>query len=130
MVWKHGTPGDLYTPPNPWRRESPRESPADGTGALHFHLSVTEIKESHTHLHPKRQSPREAVWILHQKQKKKTGMFIRRYVLYGYILPSGHPHTHVCLSCSIGCLIANFPTKIILSPDQFFRTRPEGFANK
>jgi len=50
--------------------------------------------------------------------------------LYGYILPSGHPHTHVCLSCSIGCLIANFPTKIILSPDQFFRTRPEGFANK
>ena len=67
------------------------------------------------------------------KAKKNRHICTRTYVrthIHVYILPSGHPHTHVCLSCSIGCLIANFPTKIILSPDQFFRTRPEGFANK
>ena len=89
MVWKHGTPGDLYTPPNPWRHESPRESPADCMGVLHFHLSVTEIKESHTSI--QKDSHQEKPFGYCTKSEKKTGMFVRTYV-----------HTYMVISCPQG----------------------------
>ena len=86
MVWKHGTPGDLYTPPNPWRRESPGESPADGMGALHFHLSVTKIKESHAHL--RKDS--------HQEKPFGSGTKSRKNQVCLYV------HTYMVISCPQG----------------------------
>ena len=66
-------------------------------GVLCFHLSVTKMKKNQTHLHPKRQSLKEAVQVLHQKRKKQQGMFVCTKV-----------GTYTTISCSMGCLIANW----------------------
>lgn len=109
--------------PNPWRCERLRESAANGrrtSGVLCFHLFTTKIKKSDSSPSEKTVTKRSCLDPA-TKAKKQEHLYVRTHI-YGYFLPSGHPHTYVCLSCSIGCLTANFPTKVFnLAPRPFFK---------